>query len=419
MTKILYVLLDGVGDRPIPALGGKTPLQSAQTTNLKLLAKESVLGLVYSVGKGIAPESDIAVFNMLGYGFGEKYVGRGVVEAIGADMEFRTGDVALRANFATGSKNMSIIDRRAGRDVTQQDGKILAEELNEKLKFEDRRTTFTFTHTQGHRCVLVLRHPDGLSGEVSNTDPGYARLGSMGVASSTGDGSHIRTCEPLKNSPEARRTADLVNEFTRKAFDILDSSAQNAERRKRGSLPANLVLLRDAGDTVPDLPTLSSRYGLQFGAVVDMPVELGISKLVGFKVYRSLPSRDYAEKVELTLQALKVCDVVYIHIKGPDEPGHDGLWDLKTQIISEIDTGYFGKLLTSIAGSKVTIAVSADHSTPCLVKAHTDDPVPLMISRSKLGSDGIGSFDEESASHGSLGTLLGREVLDKVVSSAV
>jgi 2,3-bisphosphoglycerate-independent phosphoglycerate mutase len=418
MVRILYVLLDGVGDRPVPQLGGKTPLQAAKTPNMRELARNSVMGQVYSVGKGIAPESDIAVFNMLGYSFREDYVGRGVVEAVGADMEFKTGDVALRANFATVNDAMEIIDRRAGRDVTKEDGDHLAREIQSKLKFDDPKVSFSFKHTQGHRCVLVMRHPLGLSGRVTNTDPGYVRVGSMGVASGLADQSRVVPCKPMDGTPQAKRTAELVNEFTRKSYQILKASRTNEERIARGTKPANIVLLRDAGDTLPKLETLRSKYNLEFGAIVDMPVELGISKLVGFRVYRSMPSREYSAKVELTVNALKVCDVVYIHIKGPDEPGHDGLWDLKTQIISEIDEGYFGKLLGFIRENRVTVAVSADHSTPCTAKAHTDDPVPLMISGSKLGTDGSESFDEAAASRGSLGTMLGKDVISKVISIA-
>ena len=73
------MLLDGCGDRPVPGLNYTTPLEAAYTPHLDRIAARSRLGTVTTVGRGIAPESDIAVFNMLGYSFGRNYPGRGVV----------------------------------------------------------------------------------------------------------------------------------------------------------------------------------------------------------------------------------------------------------------------------------------------------------------------------------------------------
>ena len=116
--KIIYILLDGIGDLPHPDLNGLTPLEAAITPNLNSLAKNGSMGQVISVGKGVAPQSDIAVFNMLGYNFkGEKYAGRGVIEIIGSAVDFKDGDLALRGNFATLGLNTEIIDRRAGRII--------------------------------------------------------------------------------------------------------------------------------------------------------------------------------------------------------------------------------------------------------------------------------------------------------------
>ncbi len=126
-VKIVYVLLDGVGDLPHPDLDGKTPLDAAYTPNMDRLAKNGVMGEVISVGKGIAPESDIAVFNMLGYKFQEsEYVGRGVIESIGVGIDFKDGDLALRGNFSTLDENGNIIDRRAGRQIEREDAQQIS-----------------------------------------------------------------------------------------------------------------------------------------------------------------------------------------------------------------------------------------------------------------------------------------------------
>ncbi len=133
--KIVYVLLDGVGDLPHPDIENKTPLQAAKTPNMDKLAKNGKMGEVISVGKGIAPESDIAVFNMLGYKFHHAdYAGRGVIEAIGTGMDFKDGDLALRGNFSTLDERDVIIDRRAGRHIEREDALAVSREIEEKLK---------------------------------------------------------------------------------------------------------------------------------------------------------------------------------------------------------------------------------------------------------------------------------------------
>ncbi|MDX1373440.1 MAG: hypothetical protein R3321_13285, partial [Nitrososphaeraceae archaeon] len=126
--KIVYVILDGIGDLPHESLSNKTPLESAITPNLDTIAKNGSMGQVITVGQGIAPQSDIAVFNMLGYDFKDiSYVGRGVVELIGCGLEFKNGDLALRGNFATIDDDLEIKDRRAGRIIEDKEASWICE----------------------------------------------------------------------------------------------------------------------------------------------------------------------------------------------------------------------------------------------------------------------------------------------------
>jgi len=180
---IIYVLLDGIGDLPHPDLNGDTPLGYAKTPNLDTLAKNGSIGEVISVGKGIAPQSDIAVFNMLGYRFeSAEYVGRGVIEAIGIGIDFKSGDLALRGNFSTVNDERIIIDRRAGRKIEREDTLAIARELEEKVRFSNPKASVVVAPTIGHRVIVRIRC-DGefLSPDISNTDPAYARIGGMGV----------------------------------------------------------------------------------------------------------------------------------------------------------------------------------------------------------------------------------------------
>jgi 2,3-bisphosphoglycerate-independent phosphoglycerate mutase len=135
-VKIIYVLLDGVGDLPHPSLNDLTPLDAAYTPNMDSLARNGCMGQVISVGKGIAPQSDIAVFNMLGYSFKEgNYVGRGVIESIGCNVDFHNGDLALRGNFATVDRTLQIIDRRAGRNISKEEALSICKTLRQKIRF--------------------------------------------------------------------------------------------------------------------------------------------------------------------------------------------------------------------------------------------------------------------------------------------
>ncbi len=411
--KLLYILLDGVGDRPHPDLNNLTPLEAAKTPNLDKLASMSKSGLVYTVGKGIAPESDIAVFCMLGYEFEEKgYMGRGVVEAIGAGMDFKDGDLALRANFATVDEELNVIDRRAGRDIRDEEAKELIRAINERVKIEG--VEISAIHTVAHRAVVRFRREGGLSANISNTDPAYKRIGGMGVVKVAGK-MKVEKALPLDDDPKSRVSAKIVNEFTRQAFEVLKDHPVNKKRMKEGRLPANILLMRDASDTLPKLPTMFEKYGLNFAIIADMPVELGIGRIVGMKAIRSKAIDDYRDKVDIVKRALEDYDAVYVHIKGPDEPGHDGKAILKKEVIERIDKEFFKPLISEVWSEKILVVVSSDHATPCALKAHSDDPVPVIYSASWIKSDGTSRFTEREAERGSIGTIRGIDVLKQAI----
>lgn len=408
--KIGYVLLDGCGDRPVPELNFTTPLEAAYTPNLDRIASRSMLGNVTTVGKGIAPESDIAVFNMLGYSFGKGYPGRGVVEAVGSGLALKDGDLALRANLAS-AKGRMIVDRRAGRNLTQREADLLAEDLN-SMKLDGAR--FEFRATVSYRGVLVIRGDRPLSAAISNTDPAYARVGGFGAAKVTTGSERVLRCVPESKDAGAVRAAQLVNEFTSKARHVLEASEVNKERLRSGRLPANLVLLRDAGDHLPKLSTFEEKYGMAGTAVVEMPAEVGIAKLLGMKMVKVKDRHDMREKASLFASELRDGTLVYVHVKGPDEFGHDGDARGKKKSIESIDRDFFSVALGQIDDTR--LSVSCDHATPCTLKMHSADPVPLLITSEK----GEGRrFTEANSVVGSLGHLSGSEVLKAVIQGAV
>ena len=410
---MIYVLLDGVGDLPHPDLHGKTPLQAANTPNMDRLAKNGVMGQVISVGKGIAPESDIAVFNMLGYKFRHvDYAGRGVIEAIGVGIDFKDGDLALRGNFATLDEQQVITDRRAGRHIEKEDALAVSKELEEKIKFSHPGTSVVVSPTIGHRVTVRIR-VDGkkLSNNITNTDPAYARVEGMGIAKAVGDFLKIDKCLPLDESPEAKLTANLVNEFTEQSLDILKNSQTNKKRAQQNKKLLSCILLRDAGNKYPKVTTINELYSMNFSCIVDMPVELGISEVLKMKAFEAGGLTDYEEKAKVAAKSMETQNAIYVHLKGPDEFGHDGDAIGKTKNIEEIDKRFFGTLLENIDTSRITVVISADHSTPCINKGHSDDPVPLLISGDFIKADETIRFTESEAKTGRLGLLEGAQVI--------
>jgi 2,3-bisphosphoglycerate-independent phosphoglycerate mutase len=412
---MIYVLLDGIGDLPHPDLNGKTPLEAAKTPILDKIASNGVIGEVISVGKGIAPESDIAVFNMLGYKFEHAdYAGRGVIEAIGVGIDFKDGDLALRGNFSTLNEEEVIIDRRAGRQIEKEDADGIAKELEEKIKFSDPDTKIVVAPTIGHRVTVRIRTPSQkLSSRITNTDPAYSNIGGMGIAKAVSDFLKIEKCLPLDDTENSKFTANLVNEFSEQAIKIMKKSEINKKRQEQNKKQLSCILLRDAGNKYPDVSPINEKHKMKFSCIVDMPVELGISEVLKMKAFEAGGLTDYEEKAKVAANAMETQNAIYVHLKGPDEFGHDGDAIGKMKNIEEIDQRFFKTLVENIDSSKVVIIISADHSTPCINKGHSDDPVPVVVSADFIKNDGTTRMTEEQAKKGSIGLLQGAEVMTK------
>ncbi|MGC9071659.1 MAG: alkaline phosphatase family protein [Acidilobus sp.] len=405
--KLVYVVLDGAADGLRPP---KSSLGTASKPNIDSLARSARCGLVYTVAKGIAPESDEAVISILGYETERYYTGRGPLEALGAGIDFKEGEVALRANFATvDPKTLKILDRRAGRGVTRQEAIELAKAIDD-MKLDGCHGEARFVPTVGHRAVLVLSHDRvRLSANITNTDPAYEKVGLMSKARQAFE-PYVQLSRPLdERDPGAVKAAQLLNEFTRRAVDAQSSHPINLERASRGQLPANAILARDAGDRLPAAPPISQRFGLRFASVTEMPVERGIAKAFGlvdlhYDVEGKSKEEVLSEEADLVVGNLDAYDAFYVHLKGPDEPGHDGNFEAKVRAIELIDKYFFSRLLSSVKLEEILFIITSDHATPWYLKSHSDDPVPIMFSNPRLGS-GPGKFDEMACSGGQLGVL--------------
>ncbi|MEM3018322.1 MAG: alkaline phosphatase family protein [Candidatus Bathyarchaeia archaeon] len=412
MTKLLYIVIDGLGDLPLPELQNRTPLEAAQTPNLDTLATNGKLGLMYTVERGIAPESDVAVMSILGYDPVMYYTGRGPLEAYGAGLRLRDGDLALRCNFATIDSKGRILDRRAGRNLTTLEANELSRSINSEIRLNTVSSEFEFRNTVGHRAVLIIRRIGGpLSGNITNTDPAYTRVKGYGAAEpKLGVETCVEECKPLDESWEAKLSAELVNEFTKKTISLLDNHPVNLRRRAAGKLEANVVLSRDAGSRLPNLFNINQKYSIDFACLVEMPVEKALAELAGMSVIEIPPPsgdliHDSRLKAERLLQNIRRHEAFYVHIKGPDEPAHDGDCMAKKRSIEEIDKEFFGKLLGALSLEETLFCVTADHSTPCSMRTHSDDPVPILVSGRGVEPDGSSRFSESECARGSLGVI--------------
>src|SRR5205823_1711509 len=309
-------------------------------------------------------------------------------------------------------------------NLTSEEAAQLAAEANASIKLPG--ASAELRATVEHRGVLLIRRDGGpLSAEVTNTDPAYGREGALGVAKLTFEDT-VQECRPLpghETDEPAVAAAEITNEYLRQAFIVLDASEVNAKRRSVGSMPGNMILTRDAGDHIPKPPSFRERYGAEWGCFVEMPVERGISMVLGMGQVE-VPMRgsgtyekQYNAWAETALESIEEYDGLYIHIKGPDIPAHDGRYEDKLENIEAIDAAFFGLLLPELRRDAL-IAVTADHSTSCAKKAHTDDPVPLVVAGPGVSSDGVATFGERAAARGAIGLIQGVEIMPALMELA-
>ncbi|MGC9149574.1 MAG: alkaline phosphatase family protein [Candidatus Micrarchaeia archaeon] len=371
-NKYLFIVLDGAGDRKCKELDGETPLEAAKKENIDELSKKCEFGLIKVLP--YAPESDEALLSLFGYKLQKTY--RGSFEAIGLGMEVGEKDLCFRANFAT-EENGKIVDRRVARSLTVEESKALAKEINEKVKLENANFKFKAI---GYRGAIVFSSKFKLSSSLSNTDEAYSRFKGVSIANNKKinkktKGIPVVNCKALSKSKAAIFSANIVNSFIEKSKNVLENSKINKIREEEKKLKANIILLRDPCLGIPKLKKLKDIYKIKFCAIAQMPVEIGISKVLGMKIKKISEKISYSELASIAKDSLKECDFVYLHIKGPDEFGHDGNAIGKKECIEAIDKEFFSK----IKKIKAKIAITSDHSTPCSLRAHSSDPVPFLI----------------------------------------
>ncbi|WP_456477949.1 2,3-bisphosphoglycerate-independent phosphoglycerate mutase [Geoglobus ahangari] len=396
--KVLMLIVDGMADRSV---GGRTPLDSARTPNLDFLARKGINGIMDTIAPGIRPGSDTAHLSILGYDPFRYYTGRGPIEACGAGIEVRPGDIAFRVNFGTVEGTGSVfdkvvVDRRAGRI---QDKQVLVDAVNREVKIEG--VEFVLGNASGHRAALVFRG-ENLSDRITDSDPKKV-------------GERVKRVEALDS--EAEFTARVVNEFIEKSHEVLDSHPFNEERAKKGLLKANVLLLRGVGKAV-HVPSFEERYGMRMAVIAGTTLIKGIGRLLKADVienerFTGSKDTDLELKVKTAISSLETHDFVLLHIKAPDEFGHDGDFEGKREFIEKIDSAI--KPLTELDFSEVCLTLLADHTTPVTVKDHTADPVPVTIVCEGVRSDDVERYSEFQAYKGGLCRIRGQDLMNIIL----
>jgi 2,3-bisphosphoglycerate-independent phosphoglycerate mutase len=395
--KLLLIILDGLGDRPIRILDNKTPLESADTPNMDKLAKKGITGHLHTIKRGVTPGSDTAHLALFGYDPYQVYTGRGPFEAAGTDIPVKPGDIAFRTNMASIEDGI-IIDRRAGRI---SEGTEIIEKALQNIIIED--VEILFKVGVDHRAALVLRGP-GLSNEVIGNDP------------------KVENKKPEHIIPKtiaAEKTARVLKKFIGQSSGIMSALDLNRDRIANNEPPANFLLIRGAG-RAPNIDSFQTKFGISAECVAGGGLYKGVASICGMKINDDhkgtggIPT-DLQSKVQATLKSLERSQFAFLHIKGTDNLGHDGKAIEKMKFIEEIDLAIepFLNLL-----SETIICVTGDHSTPCSMRDHSSDPLPIVIAGEGVLHDDIEKFSEYAAMRGGLGHLLGQEVIPVMLGLA-
>ncbi len=384
-AKLALVVLDGLGDIATRQQGYLTPLEAAATPNLDALTKGSAQGRMIPVAPGITPGSGPGHLALFGYDPLEFQVGRGVIEALGLGLELKAGDVAARANFCTLDANGTVTDRRAGRIETK-----VCEELCDLLSQKVKKigdTQVIIKAGKGHRFVVLFRGK-GLEGPLTDADPHR-------------EGLPIPKATAVNpKSAKAKKAAKLVADFYKAALPVLAKKS-----------PANGFLMRGIAHQ-PEIPTFEQRYGLRAACIAVYPMYKGLAQLVGMAKLEG--PQTISKQLERYIAEYDNYDFFFIHYKYTDMYGEDGNFTAKRVAIEEFDAA----LPILLRKKPDVLAITGDHSTPCVVKGHSWHPQPVLLNSAWSGSDKLDRFTETGANSGSLGIFEAKFLIRQMQANA-
>lgn len=389
--KLVILLGDGMADRPLEALQGKTPLQVAKKPNMDLLAKRGRSGQALTVPEGFPPGSDVANLSVMGYEPSLYYSGRAPLEAAAMGVALGKADIAFRCNFVT-IENGIMQDYSAGH-ISTEEGRELIGALK-PLMPEQRLYAGV-----SYRNLLVLK------------------AGAKAICTPPHDISDQPIAGHLPRGPDAKLLIELMD-ATR---PILASHPVNARRTAAGKRPANAIWLWGQGPA-PAMPSFAEKFGRNGAMISAVDLLKGIGKYAGLQVI-DVPGAtgnidtNYEGKVQAALEALKSCDFVYLHIEAPDEMGHEGNTELKLKAIELFDERVVGPVVEGLkrCGEDWRTLLMPDHATPISIKTHSCDPVPFTIAGNGIVPDGVESFDEDAAKRGGYGLMEATKLVEMMM----
>ena len=373
-TRYIILVPDGMGDRPLPELDGKTPMQVAKKPNMDWLAANGRVGAVNTIPTGMDPGSDVAALSLLGYDPHEYYSGRAPIEAASMQIPLDPKDVAFRCNLVT-SDGETMDDYSAGH-VTTEEARELITFVNEKLHTR----MISFFPGVSYRHIMVWRDA---SPDVKTTPPHDILGKAIAEYLPIGDGESV------------------LRGMMFDSLELLDNHPINERRRAEGKNPANMIWLWGQGRAL-SVPSFFSKTGLTGGVISAVDLLKGLGRATGMAVpdvpgVTGFLDTNFEGKAQYALDVLKDHDFVLIHAEAPDEAGHIGSLEKKIEAIELIDRRLLGPLMEGLKEVKrFRIMILPDHVTPISIRTHASDPVPFTLYSSFEPCETNLPFDERA-----------------------
>ena len=379
-SKILFFVLDGLGDLPHPDFNNQTTLEASNHPNLDALVTKGTCGLSDPIFPGITPGSGPAHMGLFGYDPIAIQIGRGLLDTLGVDFTFTKNDLAARGNFATVDAHGILTDRRAGRISTEKNEEICAILSDIKISGVE-----IFLKTvKEHRFSVIFR-AEGLSDEIEDTDPQKEGLTPLPA---------------IAKKPAAEKAAKIVNEFLEKAAEKL-----------KNLHPSNAILLRGFSKMI-DIESYQDIYKLNPASISVYPMYKGLTKLLGM---HGLATGDtIKDEFDTLIENYDKYDYFFMHIKKTDSYGEDGNFKAKAKVIEEFDA----QLKRAMDLNPDVIVITGDHSTPALMSGHSWHPVPTIIYSNICRTDKITKFTEDECTKGGLGRINSQSLMPLAMANA-
>lgn len=390
--KYIIIVPDGVADEPVAQLGGKTPLEAADTANMDHMAAHGCCGMAQTIPDGLPPGSDIGNLALMGYDPARNFSGRAPLEAANLGVMLDVDEVAVRCNLVT-VQDGAMIDYSAGH-ITTEEAKALIQDLDRAISWPDAR----FYPGKSYRHLLVIK---AISVEklikVKTTPP------------------HDILNQPIKGYLPSGPQSEILLSLMEKSKGILAAHQINKIRVDTGEMPANMIWLWGQGSR-PNLPSFKELYGLTGSVISAVDLVNGIGRLIGLNVITVRGANGYYDtnyhgKAMAAIDSLKERDFVYVHIEATDEAGHNGDWKAKTECITRIDKEVVGPILKHFGKDAVRVLIAPDHPTPVAKRTHTRAPVPFVMYGAGFEPNGAKGFSESAGSGTGLKFTSGEEMM--------